>query len=124
MHRIDQIQTKIISSSANIPITDEAEENLFQRKVYSIPDFISNAGGVVVSTIDALGGTPDDVFSALDHLLKPLTSKILTDAFQKGTNPRKLTISQATQKVLEARKRKTAPSFEELLNTVKTRLNM
>jgi len=121
---VDQIQASIISSSANIPITGDAEEILFQKKIYSVPDFISNAGGVVVSTIDVLGGKPDDVFSALDHLLKPLTVEILTDAFQEGINPRQLAISRAIKKVLEARKTQEPPDLEELLKNLKARFNL
>ncbi|UCD58368.1 MAG: Glu/Leu/Phe/Val dehydrogenase, partial [Candidatus Hydrogenedentota bacterium] len=49
-----RVKARVISSIANIPITDEAEEMLFQRKIHVVPDFISNAGGTVIGIIDFL----------------------------------------------------------------------
>jgi len=40
---------KIISEGANGPTTPEADEVLKQRKIFVIPDFLANAGGVVCS---------------------------------------------------------------------------
>ena len=44
-----KIQSKIICPGANIPITEEADENLCRKGVLVLPDFVSNSGG-------ALGG--------------------------------------------------------------------
>ena len=64
-NNVEQIKAKVISSIANIPITDKAEAALFEKGIHSIPDFISNAGGIVVALLDFMGGTPDDVFSSI-----------------------------------------------------------
>ena len=120
-----RVQAKIISSIANIPITDEAEEMLFQRGIYSVPDFISNAGGVVLGIVDVLQGTADDVFRALRELLGPLTHEILAAARQEKINPRSLAVKRTTKKILKARMGKEAvPSFEELLALAKQRLKI
>lgn len=119
------VQAKIISSIANIPITDEAEEMLFQRGTYSVPDFISNAGGVVLGIVDVLGGTADDVFNALRELLDPLTRDILADARKQGVNPRSLAVKRAREKVLKTKTGQEAiPPFDELLKIARQRLKM
>jgi len=121
----NRVQAKIISSIANIPITDEAEESLFKRGIYSVPDFISNAGGVVLGIVDVLGGTADDVFKALRELLGPLTHEILADARKKGVNPRALAVERTKERVLRTRTGKEAiPPFEELLKIARQRLKI
>ena len=120
-----RIQAKVISSIANIPITDEAEEMLFQRGTYSVPDFICNAGGVVLGVVDALGGTADDVFRAVRRILDPLVRDILADARKEMRSPRSLAVRRTREKVIKARTEKEAvPSIERMLELVKERLQM
>lgn len=121
---VNSVRAKIIASIANIPITPEAEEILFKKNVYSIPDFISNAGGVVAVVLDILGATADDLFHTLEHLLDPLTRNILEKAFYKGINPRALAVAETTEKVLSARSNQTTLSFEEILGSLKKQLNL
>jgi glutamate dehydrogenase (NAD(P)+) len=45
----EQVQAKIVLELANGPTTLEAEELLAAKGVFVIPDFVANAGGVVVS---------------------------------------------------------------------------
>jgi len=122
---VDSIQARVISSIANIPITDDAEDILYQRGIFSVPDFISNAGGVLVALVDILSGTAEDVFRALREMIGSLTNVILADARNAGVNPRKLAVQRSTDKVLKARTdEQTAPSFEEILDIARKRLKM
>ena len=98
------IKAKVISSIANIPITEEAEELIFQKGIYSVPDFISNAGGVILGVIDVLGGKQEDVFRVVRDYIGPISTRILKESGQKNINPRALAISKTTAKVLKARK--------------------
>lgn len=45
----DRIRCKISCELANGPTTPEADEILYQNKVFVLPDFLANAGGVTVS---------------------------------------------------------------------------
>lgn len=50
-----RIKAKLIIPGANIPITEEAEELLFKRGVFCVPDFIANSGGVLGGTMEFAG---------------------------------------------------------------------
>lgn len=43
------IKAKIVCPGANIPISHEAESILFNREIISLPDFVTNCGGVLGS---------------------------------------------------------------------------
>ena len=101
---VEAIKAKVISSIANVPITDEAEEILFRKGVLSVPDFISNAGGVILGVVDILGGKSDDAFKVVNNYIGPIARRILKESRQKKVNPRALAISKTTAKVLKARK--------------------
>jgi len=110
---VSRVQAKVISSIANIPITDEAEEILYQRGIYSVPDFISNIGGVVLGACSGIGGTVDDVFKSLRELVGPITLNVLADAGKEAISPRSLAVRRATEKVLKARTEKRPAIPEE-----------
>jgi glutamate dehydrogenase/leucine dehydrogenase len=45
----EKIQAKLVIEMANGPVTPEADEVLYKKGIVSIPDVLSNAGGVTVS---------------------------------------------------------------------------
>jgi glutamate dehydrogenase (NAD(P)+) len=104
-------------------MTDEAEAILFKKGILAVPDFISNAGGVILGVVDVLGGTSDDVFRVLRDFLGPLSSGILSEAKQQGVNPRALAVQKTTAKVMAARSQPAAATdFEQLMNDMRKRL--
>ncbi len=64
------IKAWALISGANIPVTTDAEKILLSRDILSIPDFVTNSGGV-------LGGTMS--FAGIKHLQ---IIRFITDSFQ------------------------------------------
>lgn len=48
-HNADRIKCKILAEGANGPTTAEADEIIFDKGIFVIPDILANAGGVTVS---------------------------------------------------------------------------
>ncbi len=83
----NSIKAKIIAGAADLPITEEAEEILFKKGIISVPDFVSNAGGLIFETVDSIGGSSDDVFRILREIFGPLISQLLIDSKQQKSAP-------------------------------------
>ena len=76
----DQIKCKIICELANGPTTPEADEILYKNKVFVLPDFLANAGGVTVSYFEQVQGAYN-FYWELDEIHQRLDQK-MTNAFQ------------------------------------------
>jgi glutamate dehydrogenase (NAD(P)+) len=76
----DRIKAKIVVELANGPTTPEADTILHKNGVYVIPDFLCNAGGVVVSYFEGVQNAYNYYWD-LDEVHERLDRK-MTAAFQ------------------------------------------
>jgi glutamate dehydrogenase (NAD(P)+) len=76
----DRIKARIVAELANGPTTPEADKILFDNGVYVIPDFLCNAGGVVVSYFEGVQNAYN-YYWALEEVHERLDSK-MTAAFR------------------------------------------
>ncbi len=72
-------RVKIIAEGANGPTTPEADEAIFQRGIFNIPDFLANAGGVTCSYFEQVQSNIN-YFWEKDDVLQRLDTK-MTSAF-------------------------------------------
>jgi len=71
----DKVNAKILLELANGPVTYDADKILAERKVFDIPDFLVNSGGVTVSYFEWLQNISgyywhaDEVYKRLDTII-------------------------------------------------------
>ena len=82
----DKIQARIVAEPANGPTTIEADDILFKRGIFRIPDILANAGGVTVSyfewvqNLERLDWTEEEVNTRLETKMKSAFRKVLAES--------------------------------------------
>lgn len=98
----DGIRARIISEGANIPMSESSEEELNARGILVIPDFVANAGGVISSYIEYLGGTSEQMFPFIEEKIMASCAKVIGAWKETKKNPRTLAMDIARGIVMQA----------------------
>ncbi|MEM0465655.1 MAG: Glu/Leu/Phe/Val dehydrogenase [Candidatus Pacearchaeota archaeon] len=80
----EKIKAKFILELANGPITSEADNILFNKKILVIPDILSNSGGVVGSYFEWVQNRTGNIFE--DSYLTNKLEEMITNSFEKVYN--------------------------------------
>lgn len=100
----DSIRAKIVLEGANIPVSEKAEEVLYKRGIMVVPDFIANAGGVIMAAMEYARRTADEAFRAIETRIRKNTDIILNRSYEEKISPRKAGEAIAKERVLKAMK--------------------
>ncbi|MFH1664065.1 MAG: Glu/Leu/Phe/Val dehydrogenase [archaeon] len=85
---VERIQAKLIVQGSNIPIKTPIEKRLHEKGVLVIPDFVANAGGVISSYVEYIGGTKEQMFKMVKEKIEKNTEIVLKKAKETNTYPR------------------------------------
>ncbi|MGA3020354.1 MAG: Glu/Leu/Phe/Val dehydrogenase [Candidatus Micrarchaeales archaeon] len=111
----DKVRAKMVLELANGPVTPQADSILFEKGILDMPDFLVNAGGVIVSyfewvqNLQSFYWTADQVYKRLDEII----TKSFTDVIQnqksyadkgKKISPRMAAYTIAVDRVAKAMK--------------------
>ncbi len=94
----DKIKAKIIAEAANIPMSLEIEKKLAEKNILIIPDILCNAGGVISSYVEYIGGKEEEVFKIISEKIKANAKLILEKIKNEKISPR-----EAAMKIAEER---------------------
>jgi len=84
-----KIQSKIICPGANIPITKEADENLFKKDIIVLPDFVSNSGGALGSYLASSMNEPQ-IKSFMEEWFSKKVRKVIAISREEEVSPLKV----------------------------------
>jgi glutamate dehydrogenase/leucine dehydrogenase len=101
---VDAIKAKLVLQGANIPATRTAEEVLMKRGILVVPDFIANAGGVIMAAMEYAKKTEQETFEAISSKVKTNTAAILETALREKILPRIAAEKFALEKIRKAMK--------------------
>jgi glutamate dehydrogenase (NAD(P)+) len=102
VRNVDSIRAKLILQGANIAVSPEAEERLYQRGILSLPDFIANSGGVICASVEYHGGTQALAFQTIEEKIGENTRTVLEAMRHRKVSPRKAAVDLARARVLSA----------------------
>ncbi len=94
-----RLRTRLVIQGANIPVTLEAEQNLHERGVLCIPDFIANAGGVICAAMEYRGASESVAFTAIEEKLRRNTEQVLVQAKVNNMSPREAALKMSMDRI-------------------------
>lgn len=102
-----KVKAKAILELANGPITPEADDILFKKGIWIIPDILANSGGVIVSYFEWEQNLKNEhwsekeVFKKLRSMLEDSAKKILEKAKESNTDLRRGAFILALERIKE-----------------------
>lgn len=101
-----KIKSRIICPGANIPTTTQADDILFDREIISLPDFVSNSGGVLGAFMGSLVSKREKK-EIIQKYFGKRVSQVIRCSQEKGISPLKV-----AQKIAMTRFNKTKAESE------------
>ncbi len=92
---VSDVKAKLVVEAANLPIKPQYELELAKRNIMVVPDFVANAGGVISSYVEYIGGNPQDMFKMVEYKITTNTSKVIEGANNLNLRDSALSIAQA-----------------------------
>lgn len=91
----NDVKAKLVVEAGNLPMAHEIELMLAAKGIMVIPDFVANAGGVISSYVEFIGGSQKEMFSMVGEKITKNTSKVLEGAKNLDVRTSALSIAQA-----------------------------
>jgi glutamate dehydrogenase (NAD(P)+) len=99
---VDRLQTDMIISGANIPMTPGAEQILHERGVLHVPDFIANAGGVICAAMEYQGASRSAAMEIIEEKVSYNVRRVLETARAEQSTTRQAAENMARRRVRRA----------------------
>ncbi|MDP2665924.1 MAG: Glu/Leu/Phe/Val dehydrogenase [Candidatus Diapherotrites archaeon] len=102
MENISQVKHSLLVEGSNIPMSLSVEKRLHARGTYVIPDFVANAGGVISSYVEHIGGTQNQMFRMVESKIKK-NVKAMFHEHRNKESPRDAAMRLAIRRVKQGK---------------------
>ncbi|MEK7822411.1 MAG: glutamate dehydrogenase, partial [Planctomycetota bacterium] len=99
---VNKVKARVVVEGSNIPMSPYTEEVLHKKGILVVPDFVSNAGGVISSYAEYMGYSSRGMFDIVERRVKKNTRAVLEYGKDKGMKPRDAAMEIAVERVREA----------------------
>jgi glutamate dehydrogenase (NAD(P)+) len=99
---VEMVRARLIVPAANIPYAEGIPERLAARQIVALPDFVTNAGGVLAGLAGMQGLTADDAFRLVRERIPPNVHLVLQAARDRGGSAHAAGVAIARARVLAA----------------------
>ena len=100
---IDRLHFKLIVEGSNLPMSFSVENLCYKKGITIVPDIVANAGGVISSYVEHIGGDADQMFEMIEEKVVQNTQAILEESRDRNELPRKGALNLAQKRVREKR---------------------
>lgn len=104
----ESVKAKLIVEAANIPVEPRIERELEEQGVALVPDVVANAGGVISSYVEFIGGTEKQMFERVKKTVTENTRHVLEENRRHGKGSRAAAIARANERIEKAYRKKQA----------------
>lgn len=94
-----KIRAKILVEGANIPMSEKIEEELSEKGILIVPDFVANGGGVISSYAEHVGYSEEQMFEIVKEKITKATRRVLEESLAKKENPRSVALRIARERI-------------------------
>ena len=96
---VNLLKFKMIVEGSNIAMTPVVEAMVEEKGILVVPDFVANAGGVISSYVEYIGGNEKKMFEMVEKKITENTNKVLTLARDRKISPRDAAMEIAVARV-------------------------
>ncbi len=97
-----QIKAKLIVEAANIPASNAIERELQARGAAIVPDVVANAGGVISSYVEFIGGTEAQMFALVKKTVTENTHAVIKRHLETRRDSREISLEIAEKRIAAA----------------------
>ncbi|MFH0969913.1 MAG: Glu/Leu/Phe/Val dehydrogenase dimerization domain-containing protein [Candidatus Diapherotrites archaeon] len=99
MKNVHQLKHQLVVQGSNIAMSEGVENRLYSRGTLVIPDFVANAGGVISSYVEHIGGTPTTMFTMVESKIKKNVRAMFSEMDKGNLPPRQAAMRIALERV-------------------------
>ncbi len=103
-HDISNMKFKLIVCGSNIVMRPDLEEVFHNKGVLLVPDFVANAGGVISSYVEHIGGDAKKMWKIVEEKVTENTRETLEHSKKNNISPRQAALKIARQRVKSKQK--------------------